>query len=174
MTNPILNIEDIAFSDFGHGHEEPGMGKANEKYAARLGSVSTMIGARDLGYNVCIIKPKSAAFPFHAHAAIEEMFFILEGVGELRLGDKRYPVRKGDFIACPTGDKETAHQISNTSETDNLTMIAVSTMRYPEVCQYPDSGKVLTIARFETPEGERKVLRRMVMEDTNVGYWEGE
>lgn len=30
----------------------------------------------------------------------EEMFFVLEGNGELRVGDATHPVRAGDIIAC--------------------------------------------------------------------------
>jgi hypothetical protein len=39
---------------------------------------------------------------------------VLEGEGEIRIGDAKHPIRKGDFIACPPGGPETAHQIINT------------------------------------------------------------
>jgi len=42
------------------------------------------------------------------------MFFVVEGQGELRLGDARHPIRAGDIVACPPGGPETAHHILNT------------------------------------------------------------
>jgi hypothetical protein len=35
---------------------------------------------------------------------------IIEGEGELRFGDKRYPIRKHDVIACPVRMSRTSHQ----------------------------------------------------------------
>lgn len=42
------------------------------------------------------------------------MFFVLQGTGEIRIGESTLPIRPGDVIACPAGGKETAHQIVNT------------------------------------------------------------
>jgi hypothetical protein len=36
--------------------------------------------------------------PVHSHHGEEEMFLIIEGEGELRFGDQRYPIRKHDVI----------------------------------------------------------------------------
>lgn len=55
------------------------------------------------------------------------MFLILEGEGELRFGDERYPIRKYDVIACPTGGPEVAHQIINTGAT-TMRYLALSTL----------------------------------------------
>ena len=57
--------------------------------------------------------PGKVQCPFHNHHAEEEMFFILEGEGELRFGAERYPLRKNDIIACPPGGPDVAHQIIN-------------------------------------------------------------
>src|SRR5262245_45007251 len=58
----------------------------------------------------------------------EEMFLIIEGERELRFGDKRYPIRKHDVIACPPGGPEVAHQIINTGKT-TMRYLALSTCR---------------------------------------------
>ena len=39
------------------------------------------------------------AFPFHSHRVNEEMFFVLEGKGEIRIGTETYPVTRGDVIS---------------------------------------------------------------------------
>ena len=73
-----------------------------------------------------------------------------------------------DFICCPVGGPETAHQIVNDSDAD-LAYISVSTMMPAEVCEYPDSGKV---GAFGGATPSR--LRHMTMAGAGVDYWKGE
>jgi uncharacterized cupin superfamily protein len=42
-------------------------------------------------------------------------FFVL-GLGEVRIGSETL-ITRGDFVACPPGGPETAHQIINTGTT---------------------------------------------------------
>jgi len=65
---------------------------------AEVAQVSQSMGARKLGYNVTRIDPKKAAYPAHNHRVNEEMFLVLDGTGELRAGDERFPIRKGDIV----------------------------------------------------------------------------
>ncbi len=96
------------------------------------------------------------------------MFFILEGSGTLRYKDKEYPVKKGDFIACPAGPG-TARQIINTSDKE-ISYLALSTETNPEVAEYPDSGKIgVFCGTFENPD-----LRILVKKDSGVDYFDGE
>lgn len=165
MDKPILNIKDLEFMDWGQG----------ERFAARFGLISRKIGANGLGYNLTVVPPGKRAFPFHSHRVNDEMFFILSGSGQIRIGDKRWDISEGDVIACPPGGPETAHQIINTSEAD-LEYLAVSTTKSPEVAQYPDSDKVGVIMEFEANEDGMPEMWRLMMksESTQVDYWEGE
>jgi uncharacterized cupin superfamily protein len=52
-----------------------------------------------------------------------------------------YPIRKFDFIACPPGGREVAHQMINTGKVD-LKYLALSTKIREEIAEYPDSDKV--------------------------------
>ena len=90
---PVMNLDDVTFDDV----EENGV------YTSSRGQISGHIGARDLGYNLTVLPPGKVQCPFHNHHAEEEMFLILEGEGELRFGDQRYPICKHDVIACPPG-----------------------------------------------------------------------
>lgn len=50
--------------------------------------------------------------PRHTHYDAEQVFFILEGQGELSVGDDagaRHPLRPGDFVRTPPG---VPHQVS--------------------------------------------------------------
>jgi uncharacterized cupin superfamily protein len=158
-TAPVINLDALQYDDI----EDNGL------YTSRRAFIGEKIGARDLGYNLTVLPPGKAQCPFHSHHGEEEMFFILEGDGELRFGTERYPLRRHDVIACPTGGADVAHQIINTGTTD-LRYLALSTIVRVEVCEYPDSGKVLAVAG--TP-GERH-LRIMVRSDADVDYYHGE
>ncbi len=157
---PIINLDDITtFDDV----EENGL------YTSRRALFSATIGARQLGYNLTILPPGKAQCPFHCHHGEEEMFLILDGEGELRFGDQRYPIRRHDVIACPTGGAEVAHQIVNTGTT-TMRYLALSTLAAVEVCEYPDSGKVSVM----TGQGSATGLRKMFRAETAVDYYDRE
>jgi uncharacterized cupin superfamily protein len=174
MAGPVINIADVEFVDWGQGAERPGAGLAPEKYKASLGYVAAKIGARNLGYNITILQPGKAAFPAHSHHVNEEMFFVLEGQGELRVGNETWPVKQGDFIACPPGGPETAHQIYNNSSAA-LKYLAVSTMMSPEIAEYPDSGKTGVYHVRTDAEGKPGPWRYISRVDgSQTPYWDGE
>ena len=165
MSKHVVNIDSLAYDDWGHG----------EKYQAQLGRISTQVGATQLGYNLTVLPPGKAAFPCHSHRVNEEMFFIVEGEGELRVGDDREPVRAGDVICCPAGGTDTAHQISNTSKDTTLRFLAVSTNRWPEIAEYPDSGKMGVLDKSTESDGKPTYIRLILKEgEGQTDYWEGE
>ena len=168
---PVINLDEVVID------ERPPIfqpaGPAAERFGSRSGPVGARIGARMLGYNVTAVAPGKRAFPFHNHHANEEMFFILQGSGELRVGEERYSIRQGDFIASPPGGPETAHQLVNTGQ-DELRYLAVSTMITPETVEYPDSKKIAMISRQMQPDGQTRLVRHVGRADGGVDYWEGE
>jgi uncharacterized cupin superfamily protein len=72
------------------------------------------------------------------------MLLNLEGEGGLRFGDRRYPLRKHDVIACPPRGPEVAHQIIDRGAT-TMRYLALSTLVDVEACEYPDSRKILVV-----------------------------
>ncbi len=159
MIKPLMNLDEVRFDDI----EENGL------YTSSRASISDHIGARRLGYNLTVLPPGKAQCPFHSHHGDEEMFFILEGEGELRFGEERLPIRPHDVIACPPGGAEVAHQIVNTG-TMTMRYLAVSTLAEVDACEYPDSGKVMVVA------GKRgnRTLRKMFRAETTVDYYDRE
>lgn len=172
MPRPVINIADLDYQGFPGGVPE----HAAERYAgARLGQIGRVLGARKLGYNVTVLPPGQRAFPFHNHRINEEMFFVLEGEGEIRIGDATHAIRAGDVIACPPGGPDSAHQIVNTASEGELRYLAVSTRESPEVCEYPDSGKFGVAADFGADaDGKPQVFRHLGRPGTSLGYWDGE
>jgi len=171
MTRRIINLADIECPPRPAAVAAPA--PAAERFDARMGSVGTRIGAQKLGYNITLVPPGMRAFPFHNHRVNEEMFFVLEGDGEVRIGNERHAVRAGDFIACPPGGPETAHQIINTG-TAELKYLAVSTMQYPEICDYPDSGKFLVAEKPRSADGSIGGFRHVGRAESALDYWDGE
>lgn len=171
MAQRIINITDIELPPRPAGFVAPATAK--RRFEGRMGSVSTRIGAQKLGYNITAVPPGASAFPFHNHRINEEMFFILEGSGELRFGGETHAVRVGDFVACPPGGPEAAHQIVNTGAVE-LKYLAVSTMEYPEICEYPDSGKFLVAEQPRNADGSIAGFRHIGRADAVLGYWDGE
>ncbi|MES2058092.1 MAG: cupin domain-containing protein [Pseudomonadota bacterium] len=159
MVKPVMNLDEVEFDDV----EENGI------YTSSRATISDHIGARTLGYNLTVLPPGKIQCPFHSHHGEEEMFFILEGEGELRFGAARYPLRAHDVIACPTGGAEVAHQIINTGTTV-MRYLSLSTLVPVEACEYPDSGKVLVVAGNR---GER-ALRKMFRAEDTVEYYDRE
>jgi len=159
MPKPIMNLDEAVFDDV----EENGI------YTSKRATIGEHIGARKLGYNLTVLPPGKVQCPFHNHHGEEEMFLILEGEGELRFGNQRYKLRPNDVIACPPGGPEVAHQIVNTG-TVTMRYLSLSTISDIEVCEYPDSQKVLVVA------GERgkRGLRKMIRAENTVDYYDRE
>lgn len=161
----IINLDELQFHEWSNG----------KRFAGRMGEIAHAVGAIKLGYNLTVVPAGKRAFPLHHHHAIEEMFYILEGKGEIRIGQERYPIRPGDIINCPTGGPETAHQIINTMDEGDLKYLAVSNVAYPDVCQYPDSGKTLVSHHWNSEGEDDNTLRFILREgEGKVDYWEGE
>lgn len=165
---PILNLDAVELIDLAERARQRGGEMPTTRFGGRIGPIAPLIGARRLGYNLTEVAPGKAAFPKHSHRANEEMFFVLSGTGELRYGDATYPVRAGDVIACPPGGPDTAHQLINTGDAP-LRYLAVSTTDFPEICEYPDSGKLNAITGFGPGE-----FRHIARHGEGLDYWDGE
>ncbi len=164
MERPILNLDEVELQDNGHG----------DAFQAKLGRIGPKIGTKNLGCMLTIVPPGKRAFPFHAHHANEELFFILSGTGTLRFGKHTYPVRAGDVIASPPGGSEVAHQLVN-SGTEDLHYLAISTNTQPEVVEYPDSAKFAVMSGIP-PGGDYGQARVAYIgrKETSLDYWDGE
>ncbi len=154
IASRVINIDELKLEHFTKG----------DKFASDSVRIGPLIGAKDLGYSYDVVSPGKRSCPFHCHSGEEEMFFIVRGTGTLRYGNETRKVRAGDFICCPTGGPETAHQIVNDSDAE-LAYISVSTMRDAEVCEYPDSKKIGAFG---------KGVRHMTSAGSQIDYWTDE
>jgi uncharacterized cupin superfamily protein len=161
---PVANVAEVPLIELGHG----------DKFAAKLGRIGPVIGTQKLGCLLHVVPPGKRAFPLHAHHANEEMYVILSGTGEYRVGGQRYPIREGDVLAAPAGGPETAHQIVNNGKSE-LRYLGISTMIAPEAVEYPDSGKFAILSRPDPSGDPRKAgLRFIGRKESTLDYWDGE
>ncbi|MDR2148545.1 MAG: cupin domain-containing protein [Tannerella sp.] len=111
------------------------------------------------------IPPLKAAFPYHYHLGITEVFYIISGEGTVRTPEGERKVAVGDIIVFPPGAAG-SHKIQNTSYTEPLRYVDFDTTSQPDVTVYPDSGKIGLI------QGGK--LTHVFKENSAVGYYEGE
>jgi len=156
----IINIDELPLADTGNGVQ----------FMAKIGRAGPQIGSIGLGCTLTVVPAGKAAFPFHRHHVVHELFYILSGTGEYRIGDRRLALRTGDMIAAPAGEE--AHQIVNTSGSE-LRFLALSTLGEVDIVEYPDSGKVAAAAGIKNADlrtANFKALGRI----TPADYYEGE
>ena len=151
----VINIDELKLEHFEKG----------DKYESNSVRIAPLIGGKDLGYSYDVVPPGKRSCPFHSHRGEEEMFFIVSGTGTLRYGSDTRKIHAGDVICCPTGGPETAHQIVNDSDAD-LSFLSISTLTDPEICEYPDSGKIIAY--------DGKWRHSTEATSGNVDYWKGE
>jgi mannose-6-phosphate isomerase-like protein (cupin superfamily) len=73
----------------------------------------------------------------HTHQQSQEIYYILEGEGEMRLGDETFKVKKYDAIIIPPG---TSHCVKNDG-TSGLRMLCVCAPPYSHEDTLLDQGK---------------------------------
>jgi uncharacterized cupin superfamily protein len=141
---------------------------AKTRFDIQRARVAPLLGLTKLGCTLHQVGAGATAYPFHSHRANEELLIVLDGVGELRYGSARHAVKAGDLIGCPTGGPDTAHQLINAGSAP-LRYLAISTMIDPDICEYPDSGKVGAYAGDGPSE-----LAHLTRYGSAIDYWDGE
>lgn len=159
----VVSTEEVDWLGRSHG----------QRYELRRKCLALAAGGTRLGCSLYEVPPGKRSFPYHYHLGNEEAFYILEGTGTMRLPSGEVPIKAGDYIALPLGEKS-AHQIVNTSSAP-LRYLCMSTMSEPDISVYPENGKVGFFAGA-APGGrmEHRTLEGFVMLDSRVDYWHGE
>ncbi|NJR31419.1 cupin domain-containing protein [bacterium] len=91
-----------------------------------------------------------------AHAGLEA-----DAIG-LRLGDERHPIKAGDYVGFPAGQRA-GHCLVNEGNAP-FRYIVIGDHEPSDVCVYPDSNKVLV----------RKLDRAIFRDGQRLDYWDGE
>jgi uncharacterized cupin superfamily protein len=156
----VINIDEAPLSDNGNG----------KSFMAKVGRLGPTLGLTGLGCSLTVVAAGKRAYPFHRHHVTDEMFYVVSGQGELRLGDERRPIRAGDLIASPAGGEP--HQIINTSDGE-LRYLGFSTVVEADILDYPDSGKVAYSAGMKNGD-YKAATTKFVGRVQATDYFEGE
>jgi uncharacterized cupin superfamily protein len=131
--------------------------------------VAAAAGARELGVTLYELEPRAAVAPYHVHHANEELMVVLSGRPRLRTPAGERELEPGAVVAFPRGP-DGAHQVTNPGE-EPVRVLLVSTMNFPDIAEYPDTGAVLAMSapgagKAFPADGERPVfeLYRQAME----------
>ena len=107
----------------------------------RVARVGAQAGAERLGATLYEIDPGGCGSPFHLHHGNEEMIVVLSGRPTLRTLVGTRELEPGEVVVCPVG-RQGAHQLQNNSD-EEVRVLVISTMVYPEVAEQLDSDKIL-------------------------------
>lgn len=120
------------------------------------------------------VPPGKVSWPFHYHLANEEVFYILEGEGELRTHEGVIRVSAGDFLRFPVGENG-AHQLKNISSDKPLKYLDFGTTSHPDIVFMPDSNKVgLFGGGAPCQNTKNRTVWKYFDLDTEIDYLEGE
>ena len=106
----------------------------------------------DLGASVYELGPGNWT-PFHFHHASEELLVVLRGRPSLRTSEGSRQLEEGEVVHFPVGP-DGAHGLSN--DTDGVVRYVIaSTLKSPEVAEYPDVKKITAQARTKSQTGDQ-------------------
>ena len=119
------------------------------------------VNPTNLNFDLRQLHPEQYSAPYHLHRFAEELFMVISGSMTLRSPVGLEIVHTGDIVFSEMGETG-AHQFFNHT-TEPCTYLDVRTFLGHDVCEYPDSGKILLAPSFEIFDQEAK-----------RGYFEGE
>ena len=123
-----------------------------------------------LGMSLYELLPQQTQCPYHFHHGNEELILVLAGSPTLRSPNGEGELSAGEVVHFPRGPAG-AHQVVNRS-TAPARYVIVDAKVTPEIVEYPDSGKLASMARTESQRGAPLwTVHRL---DAEVDYFDGE
>jgi uncharacterized cupin superfamily protein len=116
---------------------------------------------KNLNFDLRLLNPGQFSAPYHFHRHAEELFMVVLGSMKLRTPDGYQVVQSGDIIFFEMGETG-AHQFFNHG-TEPCIYLDVRTFIGYDICEYPDTGKILLAPSYEIFDKEAR-----------LGYFEGE
>lgn len=150
VTKPF-SVEDVPWEDWAQG----------ERFASRVRKLGNFGGGSHVGVVMEELPPGKRTCPAHYHMLEEEHVFMLEGRATLRLGEKTYELKVGDYVCFPAG-QQAEHNLTNNGDAP-CRFLVIGERNPNEVVVYPDSGKVLV-----------SLTDQIYRKSATMDYWDGE
>jgi uncharacterized cupin superfamily protein len=119
------------------------------------------ITPQNLNFDLRQLNPGQFSAPYHFHRYAEELFMVISGSMTLRTPEGLKNVSGGDLVFFEMGETG-AHQFHNEG-TEPCIYLDIRTFIGFDICEYPDSGKILIAPSFDIYKKEQKAT-----------YFEGE
>ena len=119
------------------------------------------LAGKQVRMDIRSLDPGTWSYPYHFHHGVEEVFVVLAGEMSLRTPEGIRTLRTGDVVFCEMGASG-AHQLYNHTETP-CRYLDLTTFVPLDVCEYPDTDKVLIRPEF-----------RLFEKGPDRAYFEGE
>ena len=129
-----------------------------------------VLGATQWGGTVYEVLPGKTMWPYHWHVGEEEWLLVLAGTPTLRTPDGDQALRPWDLAVFRRGP-DGAHQLRNDGG-EVARVLMLSTLSDPEICVYPDSGKIGASGGWSRTDDVRVGLRNRP--EANLEYYDGE
>jgi len=118
--------------------------------------LSKIAGSGNLSFSVVSLDPGKYSYPFHFHRNAEELFVILTGKAILRKFNNEFvEIGEHDVLFFGKG-QEGAHQLYNNTGKPCI-YLDVRTVNDIDICEYPDTGKIMTLPYLEAFQSDSKV-----------------
>jgi uncharacterized cupin superfamily protein len=139
--------------------------QGGQRYRQDWAECARLIGLTAHNFDLSSIPPGKENFPLHRHDGREELYYVVEGQGEVRTEQGTFAIAAGDVLGFPPR-YQVAHAVRNTGEGDLRYLSFSSWAEQIDMNDYPESGQ-----RSEgTPYGKSR--RFFLPERVDVGYWE--
>ncbi|MCC8034842.1 MAG: cupin domain-containing protein [Rikenellaceae bacterium] len=150
----------IIKSGLGEFHRNPGRIDPF-RLSTDVTRVKKGVEPRNLHFDIRLLGPGEYSSPYHFHRYAEELFSILSGSATLRTWNGLEKVEQGDIIFFESGQTG-AHQLHNHTA-EPCIYLDVRSFTGQDVCEYPDSGKLLLVPSME-----------IFKKGSDTGYFDGE
>ncbi len=151
----------------------PATDQVSEEPGYRFGRLrlGKHLDLKKLSATVYEVPPGERTWPYHWHHANEELAIVVSGELVLREPEGERTLVQGDAVVFRVG-REGAHQFRNDSA-ETARVLIVATNIWPDMTQYPDSGKIglFGIEGFAEEGGWQEMWLPVGAE---VDYYEGE
>ncbi len=128
---------------------------------SEVSRVNKEVEPQHLNFDLRQLHPGQYSAPYHFHRYAEELFMIISGSATVRTPNGFEVVTPGDMMFFEMGEMG-AHQLYNHTD-EPCTFLDVRSYIGYDVCEYPDSNKVLLAPSME-----------IFGKDSTVSYFDGE
>jgi uncharacterized cupin superfamily protein len=119
------------------------------------------IRPKNLNFDLRLLNPGQFSAPYHFHRYAEELFMLVSGSMTMRTPDGLELITSGDMVFFEMGETG-AHQFYNHG-IEPCIYLDIRTFIGFDICEYPDSGKILIAPSYE-----------IFNKESTLGYFEGE